>query len=74
MEVKEKLKIPKQEYAGESKELAVRWARAGQSIGTVARKPSLVKQTLHKWGKAANAGKLSGGSAKRVAPEQMELS
>jgi len=68
------LKIPKQEYTSEFRELAVKRVKAGQSVGTVARELSLVEQTLRNWVKAAAAGKLNGAGAKVVTPEQMELS
>lgn len=68
------MKIPKQEYTGEFKELAVKRVRGGQSVGAVARELGLVEQTLRNWVKAAAAGKLNGVGAKAVTPEQMELS
>jgi transposase len=68
------LKIPKQEYTAEFKELAVKRVNAGQGIGAVARELGLVEQTLRNWVKAAKAGKLNGAGAKAVTPEQMELS
>jgi transposase len=69
-----KLKIPKQEYTAEFKELAVKRVKAGQGIGAVARELGLVEQTLRNWVKAAAAGKLNGAGSKAVTPEQMELS
>ena len=68
------MKIPKQEYTPEFRELAVKRVKAGQSVGTVARELSLVEQTLRNWVKAAAAGKLNGAGTKVVTPEQMELS
>ena len=68
------MKIPKQEYTAEFKELAVKRVHAGQGIGAVARELGLVEQTLRNWVKAAKAGKLNGAGAKAVTPEQMELS
>ena len=68
------MKIPKQEYTAEFKELAVKRVKEGQSIGAVARELGLVEQTLRNWVKAAAAGKLSGAGAKVVTPEEMELS
>ena len=44
-----KLKIPKQEYTAEFKELAVKRVKAGQGIGAVARELGLVEQTLRNW-------------------------
>ena len=69
-----KLKIPKQEYTAEFKELAVKRVKAGQGIGAVAWELGLVEQTLRNWVKAAAAGKLSGAGSKAITPEQMELS
>ena len=69
-----KLKIPKQEYTAEFKELAVKRVKAGQGIGAVARELGLIEQTLRNWVKAAAAGKLSGAGCKAITPEQMELS
>jgi transposase len=68
------LKIPKQEYTAEFKELAVKRVGAGQSVGAVARELGLIEQTLRNWVKAAAAGKLNGAGSKVVTPEQMELS
>lgn len=68
------MKIPKQEYTAEFKELAVKRVGAGQSVGAVARELGLVEQTLRNWVKAAAAGKLNGAGAKVVTPEQMEQS
>lgn len=67
------MKITKQEYTTEFKELAVKRVSAGQSVGAVARELGLVEQTLRNWVKAAAAGKLNAGT-KVVTPEQMELS
>jgi len=68
------LKIPKQEYTAEFKELAVKRVKAGPSVGAVARELGLIDQTLRNRVKAANAGKLNGAGIKAVTPEQMELS
>src|SRR5437867_1886544 len=68
------VKIPKQEYTVEFKELAVKRVRSGESVGAVARDLGLVEQTLRNWVKAAKTGKLHGAGAKAVTPEQMELS
>ena len=67
-------KIPKQEYTAEFKELAVRRVKDGQVVGPVARDLGLVEQTLRNWVKAAKAGKLNSPGAKKVTPEEMELS
>ena len=68
------MKIPKQEYTIEFKELAVKRVKAGQSVGAVAKDLGLIEQTLGNWVKAADAGKLSGYGGKVMTPEQMELS
>lgn len=67
-------KIPKQEYTVEFKELAVNRVKGGQGIGVVAKDLGLVEQTLRNWVKAAKAGKLNPPGAKKVTPEEMELS
>jgi len=67
-------KIPKPEYTAEFKELAVKRVKDGQGIGAVSRDLGLVEQTLRNWVKAAKAGKLNPPGAKKVTPEQMELS
>ena len=68
------LKIPKQEYTTEFKELAVKRAQGGEGIAKVARELGLVEQTLRNWVKAAKAGNLNPPGTKAVTPEQMELS
>lgn len=68
------LKIPKQEYTAEFKELAVKRVNAGEGIPKVARELGLVEQTLRNWVKAAKQGKLNPPGAKEVTPEQVELS
>jgi transposase len=69
-----RMKIPKQEYTAEFKELAVKRVQGGQTVGAVARELGLVEQTLRNWVKAAAAGKLNGAGSKVVTPEEMELS
>jgi transposase len=68
------MKIPKQEYTAEFKELAVKRVKSGQTAGAVAKDLGLVEQTLRNWVKAADAGKLNSAGGKVVTPEQMELS
>ena len=68
------MKIPKQEYTGEFKELAVKRVKGGQSVGAVAKDLGLIEQTLRNWVKAAAAGKLNRAGGKVVTLEQMELS
>lgn len=67
-------KMPKPEYTAEFKELAVKRVKDGQGIGAVAKDLGLIEQTLRNWVKAAKAGKLNPPGAKKVTPEQMELS
>ena len=67
------MKIPKQEYTAEFREMAVRRVRDGLTVGAAAKELGLVEQTLRNWVKAADAGKLNSG-AKVVTAEQMELS
>lgn len=68
------MKIPKQAYTLEFKELAVKRVKDGQSLAGVAKELGLVEQTLRNWIKAAAAGKLSGADGKAVTLEEMELS
>lgn len=68
------MKIPKQEYTPEFREMAVKRVKEGQSIGTVAKELGLSEQTVRNWVKAADAGKLNRAGAKAVTPEGMELS
>ena len=66
-------KIPKQSYAVEFKQEAVRQVEVeGKSLAQVSRDLGIAEQTLGNWRKAAKAGKLAAG--KPVSPEQMELS
>jgi transposase len=67
-------KIPKPEYTVEFKELAVKRVKDGQGIAAVAKDLGLIEQTLRNWVKAAKAGKLNPPGAKKITPEQMELS
>ncbi len=50
------MKIPKQQYTTEFKELAVKRVRDGQSAGAVAQELGLIEQTLRNWIKAAEVG------------------
>lgn len=68
------MKIQKQQYTTEFKELAVKRVRDGQSAGAVAKEPGLIEQTLRNGIKAAEAGVLKGAHAKVVSLEQMERS
>lgn len=68
------MKIPKQEYTAEFRELAVKRVKGGQGIGAVAWELGISDQTLRNWVKAFDAGKLNGPDTRAVTPEQMELS
>jgi len=68
------MKIPKQEYTAEFKELAVKHIKEGLTPGAVSKELGVSDQTLRNWVKAAAAGRLNGAGAKVVTPEQMELS
>ncbi len=68
------MKIPKQAYTTEFKELAVKRVRDGQSISTVIKELGLGDQTLRNWVKASAEGQLKGAGSTGVTPEEMELS
>jgi transposase len=68
------MKIPKQAYTTEFKELAVKRVKDGQSISTVIKELGLGDQTLRNWVKASAEGKLKGAGSKGVTPEEMERS
>lgn len=68
------MKIPKQAYTAEFKELAVKRVKEGLTVGAAAKELGLIEQTLRNWVRAAGMGKLNGAGAKPVTPEQMELS
>ena len=69
-----KMKIPKQEYTAEFKELAVKRIKEGMTAGMLSNELSISEQALRNWVKAAEVGKLNGAGSKVVTPEQMELS
>jgi transposase len=68
------MKLSKQAYTAEFKELAVKRVKSGQSISVVVRDLGLGDQTLRNWVKAAAEGKLNGAGSRIVTPEEMELS
>lgn len=68
------MKISKQAYTAEFKELAVKRVKDGQSVSVVCKELGLSDQTLRNWIKAAAEGKLGGSGSKAVTPEEMELS
>jgi transposase len=67
------MKIPRQAYTQEFKELAVGRVKLGQSIAGTARELGLVEQTLRNWVKAAAKGMLTGAGKATVSAEQMEI-
>jgi len=66
------MKLSKQAYTAEFKELAVKRVKSGQSISTVVKDLGLGDQTLRNWVKAAAEGKLNGAGSRGVTPEEME--
>lgn len=68
------MKIPKQAYTDEFRELAVERVKSGQSIAGTARELGLIDQTLRNWVKAAANGKLKGPQSGNISPERMEIS
>ena len=68
------MKMLKQAYTAEFKELAVKRVKSGQSVSAVVKDLGLSDQTLRNWMKAAAEGKLNGAGSKVVTPEEMELS
>jgi transposase len=68
------MKIPKQAYTTEFKELAVKRIKDGQSVSVVCKELGLSDQTVRNWVKAAAEGKLAGAGGRVVTPEEMELS
>ena len=68
------MKIPKQAYTIEFKELAVKRIKDGQSVSMVCNELGLSDQTVRNWVKASAEGKLSGAGGRVVTPEEMELS
>ena len=68
------MKIPKQAYTTEFKELAVKRIKDGQSVSVVCKELGLSDQTVRNWAKAAAEGKLNGAGGRVVTAEEMELS
>ena len=62
-------KIPKQEYATEFKERAVKHVKEGKSIGLSVKELGLVEKTLRNWVKLSAAGTLTGAGTKPVTQE-----
>jgi transposase len=67
------MKIPKQAYTTELKELAVRRIKDNQSVSTVFKELGLSDQSVRNWVKAAAEGKLSGAGGRVVTLEEMDL-
>lgn len=57
------MKIPKQAYTTEFKELAVKRVKDGQTAGAVAKELGLIEQTLRNWVNASADGRLQGAGA-----------
>ena len=68
------MKIPKQAYTSEFRELVVKRVKDGQSVSRVCKELGLSDQTVRNWVKAAAEGKLNGAGGRVVTPEEMELS
>jgi transposase len=68
------MKIPRQSYTLEFKELAVNRVKDGQSFSSVAKELGMNEQTLRNWAGASARGALTGSATKIVSAEQMELS
>ena len=68
------MKIPRQSYTLEFKELAVKRVKDGQSFSSIAKELGMNEQTLRNWAGAAARGALTGSATKTVSAEQMELS
>ena len=68
------MKIPKQQYTFEFKQLAVKRILSGDPYELVAKELRMSSQTVRYWVKASHEGRLSGTGSKAVTPEQMELS
>ena len=68
------MKIAKPAVTPEFRDLAVKRAKAGESVGGVAKELGLVEQTLRNWVKAAAKGTPNGVGSRMVTPEERELS
>ena len=68
------IKIPKQAFTIEFKELAVKRVADGQAVSQVVKECGLSDQTLRNWITASATGKLKGAGSKVITPEVMELS
>ena len=68
------MKVPKQQYTLEFKQLAVKHIQAGGSYELVANELGMSSQALRYWVRASNEVRLIGVGTKMVTPEQMELS
>lgn len=68
------MKIPKQQYTLEFKQLAVKRIQSGEGYELVANELGMSSQTLRYWVRASHEGRLIGAGTKMVTPEQMELS
>lgn len=70
----QEMKLPKQAYTLEFKELAVKRVKDGQGVSAVCKELGLSDQMLRNWVKAAGEGRLNAPGTRMVTPEEMELS
>jgi transposase len=68
------MKIPKQAYTTEFKELAVKRSRMGRASARFARNSGWATRPCATGIKASAEGKLNGAGSRVVTPEEMELS
>jgi transposase len=68
------MKIPRQSFTLEFKELAVKRVKDGERISAVAKSLGLSDQALRNWVKATAHGSLQGAGGPVVTPERMECS
>lgn len=67
-------RVPKVAYTLEFKFEALRRVRSGEAVRKVAREIGVPEQSIRNWVKAQAEGKLGSADAKRITPEQMEIS
>jgi transposase len=67
------MKMPKQVYTVEFKELAVKWIKDDQGVSMVCKELGRSDKTLRNWGKVSAEGKLAGAGGRIVTSEEMGL-
>ncbi len=67
------MKLSKQAYTAEFKELAIKRVKMRQSISAAVKDLALGDQTLCNWVKATAEGKLNCAGSKAVTPEEMDV-